>query len=95
MVRRLKRIARRIALISVIAILATAGAGLAVLFIEGSAAPDRTGEYVALGSSFAAGPQLSPRPAAARPYDELANRPVDIVSAVRQRSPRVSVALMT
>jgi lysophospholipase L1-like esterase len=35
-------------------------AAVALLYVEGRAPPDRSGEYVALGSSFAAGPQLGP-----------------------------------
>lgn len=53
------RIAKWVALVSAIAIAAVAIV-LVVLFVEGSAAPDRSGEYVALGSSFAAGPGLGP-----------------------------------
>jgi hypothetical protein len=54
------RIIRRVVLVGVLALVAIAGAGVAVLFVEGSVPPDRSGEYVALGSSFAAGPKLGP-----------------------------------
>jgi len=54
------RIIRRVALILVLTAIAIAAIGLAVLYVEGRAAPDQSGEYVALGSSFAAGPQLGP-----------------------------------
>jgi hypothetical protein len=54
------RIASRVAIFSVLVVVAIVGAGLAVLFVEGTATPDRSGEYVSLGSSFAAGPKLGP-----------------------------------
>jgi lysophospholipase L1-like esterase len=54
------RIIRRIALVMVLAVLVIAAVGLTVLYVESRAAPDRSGEYVALGSSFAAGPKLGP-----------------------------------
>jgi hypothetical protein len=44
----------------VLVVAAVAAVGLAVLYVEGGTAPDRSGEYVALGSSFAAGPKLGP-----------------------------------
>jgi lysophospholipase L1-like esterase len=54
------RIIRRIALVLVVSVVVIAAVGLAVIYFEGRATPDRSGEYVALGSSFAAGPQLGP-----------------------------------
>jgi len=192
----LRHLFKRIAWITVIAVVVIAVMGLAVLLIEGRAAPDQSGEYVALGSSFAAGPGLGarapgsphacwrtignyphqlaratglrlvdvscggatarnileggpffqrpqiesvgtsarlvtitiggndvdyvgdlgllayrarggllgsllriawkgPRPADARPFDELVGRLIDVVAAVRQRAPRATVVLVT
>jgi lysophospholipase L1-like esterase len=54
------RIFRRIALVLIVAIVLLGAIGTAVIFIEGRAAPDTSGEYVGLGSSFAAGPRLGP-----------------------------------
>ena len=54
------RIVKRIALVVVLAVAAIASAGLAVLYVQARPAPDQSGEYVALGSSFAAGPRLGP-----------------------------------
>jgi lysophospholipase L1-like esterase len=54
------RHARRIAFYGMLAIVGIAAAGVAVIYAEGRWAPHRTGEYVALGSSFAAGPRLGP-----------------------------------
>jgi lysophospholipase L1-like esterase len=52
------RLAKRIALTIVVALLAIAIAGVAVIYLEATAKPDASGEYVAMGSSYAAGPQL-------------------------------------
>jgi lysophospholipase L1-like esterase len=52
------RLVGRLLLSVMLAIVAIVGIAAAWLYVEGSKSPDRSGEYVALGSSFAAGPRL-------------------------------------
>ncbi|MGX1668112.1 SGNH/GDSL hydrolase family protein [Streptomyces sp. NPDC055400] len=49
--------------VCVVLVLVAAGAGVAVLYRQGTRPPGGTGEYVALGSSFAAGPGVGQRAA--------------------------------
>lgn len=62
MTAKLRRLGRTgwIVVVVLASIMAVVAAGLGLLVLEGRRVADRTGEYVALGSSFAAGPQLGP-----------------------------------